>query len=156
MITEYAQVIEIDSTRVKVSIRSNSGCGACSAKSGCGNGILDRWLNPTRIMWVESNPETCADLSIGDELKVGVEEGAFVRNALALYLIPILVFLAAAGLGYQTLGEFASVIGGVLGLLVGAGLVKYLINRSPYAKDFTPRIVTEAPAEYLSTTGISA
>ncbi len=141
MITEYAEVIDIEPQRVKVSIRSSSGCGSCSAKAGCGNGILDKWLNPTRLMWIETEKRISESVSPGDQVQIGVEEGAFVRNALSLYLIPILVFLLGAGLGYQLQGELISIVGGVAGLLVGSSLVRYLVKRSPYAADFAPRIL---------------
>lgn len=141
MITEYAQIVEVGSDRLKIEIRSSSGCGSCTAKAGCGNGILDHWLNPTRTLWIDSDSEHCQSVSVGDQLKVGVDEGAFVRNALSLYLIPILVFLAGAGLGYQMFGEFASILGGILGLILGAEAVKFLLKRSAYASDFSPRIV---------------
>lgn len=156
MITEYAQIIEIDTARVKVAINSSSGCGACSAKSGCGNGILHRWLNPTRIMWIDADPEFCASSCLDDAVKVGVDEQAFVRNALSLYLIPIMVFLTGAGLGYQFLGEVASVLGGILGLVIGARLVRYLVKRSAYAAGFSPRIVPNAPIEYSPASGVSS
>lgn len=156
MITEYAQIIEIDTARVKVAINSSSGCGACSAKSGCGNGILHRWLNPTRIMWIDAGTEFCISSTVGDQLKVGVDEDAFVRNALSLYLIPIVIFLVGAGLGYQLQGEAASVLGGVLGLLVGARLVRYLVKRSAYAAGFSPRIVPNVPIEYSPATGVNS
>ena len=155
MITEYAQIIEIDTTRVKVAINSSSGCGACAAKSGCGNGILHRWLNPTRIMWIDADTEFCASASLDDAVKIGVDEGAFVRNALSLYLIPIVAFLAGAGLGYQFQGEIASVLGGVLGLIVGAKLVRYLVKRSAYAAGFSPRIVANVPVEFSPASGVS-
>lgn len=141
MITEYAQIVEVDSSRLKIEIRSSSGCGSCTAKAGCGNGILDHWLNPTRTLWIDSDPEHCQSVSVGDQLEVGVDEGAFVRNALSLYLVPILAFLAGAGLGYQISGELASVIGGILGLYLGAEAVKFLVKRSAYASDFSPRII---------------
>lgn len=141
MITEYAQIIEMDANRIKVEIRSSSGCGSCSAKAGCGNGILDRWLNPTRVMWLDANAELCGALSLGDEIQVGVEEGAFVRNALSLYLIPAIAFLVGAGSGFLLQGETLSIIGGVAGLLMGSVLVRYLVRHSPYASGFSPRIL---------------
>lgn len=148
MITEYAEVIEIEPERVKVSIRSSSGCGSCSAKAGCGNGILDRWLNPTRLMWIDTEKQISESVSNGDQVQIGVEEGAFVRNALYLYLIPILVFLLGAGLGYQLQGEFMSIAGGIAGLVLGSSVVRYLVKRSPYAADFAPRILdTSAPVQ---------
>ena len=144
MITEYAEVLEVEPERVKVSVRSSSGCGSCSAKAGCGNGILDKWLNPTRLIWIETEKHISASVSTGDQIQVGVEEGAFVRNALSLYLIPILVFLLGAGLGYQVQGEFMSIAGGIAGLVIGSSLVRYLVKRSRYAADFAPRIVDTA------------
>ena len=139
MITEYARVIEIEPNRVRVEIRSSSGCSDCSAKSGCGNGVLDRWLNPDRKIWINSDHDR--SIAIGDEIKLGVEEGAFVRNALSLYLVPIMIFLLGTGLGYQLSGEIASILGGIFGLALGTSVVRFLLNRCTYAAGFSPRIV---------------
>ncbi len=142
MITESATIVEIENERVRVEVRSSSGCSSCSAKAGCGNGILDRWLNPTRILWVATNPEFSASSTLGDQILIGVEEGAFVKNALLLYMLPLLAFLLGAGLGHQFQGDFASVLCGILGLILGSSLVRYLIRHSAYASDFTPQIIS--------------
>lgn len=146
MITESATIIEIEPDRVRVEVRSSSGCSSCSAKAGCGNGILDRWLNPTRILWVASDRQFSTSAELGDNIHIGVEEGAFVKNALLLYMLPILAFLLGAGLGHQFQGDLAAVLGGVFGLLVGASLVRYLVRHSSYASEFTPQIISENPA----------
>lgn len=141
MITEYADVLEVQSRRVKVSIRNSSGCGSCSAKAGCGNGILDSLLNPKRLMWIDSDETLSSKLNIGDEIQIGVEEGAFVRNALSLYFVPVLTFIAGAAIGYQFQTEAISILGGIAGLILGSAFVRYLIKSSPYAEGFSPQII---------------
>ena len=81
MLTEQAEVIEVESLRVKVAVKSASGCGSCSAKAGCGTGILDRWLNPTHIFWLDINQDTKVKPMLGDLLEIGVDESAFVHKS---------------------------------------------------------------------------
>lgn len=141
MLTEQATVIEVESLRVKVAVKSASGCGSCTAKAGCGTGILDRWLNPTHIFWVELNKQIESTPRPGDILQIGVEEDAFVRNTFFLYLLPLLVFLVGAGIGLVVAGEAGSIFVGIAGLLLGAFFANYLIKRSPYARNFSPQIL---------------
>lgn len=144
MLTEQAEVIEVESLRVKVAVKSASGCGSCSAKAGCGTGILDRWLNPTHIFWLDINQDTKVKPMLGDLLEIGVDESAFVRNTLLLYLLPILIFLITAGLGFAAGGELVSILAGISGLALGAVLANYLIQKSPYAQNFSPQILNSS------------
>ena len=146
MLTEQAQIIEIEKLRVKVAVKSANGCGSCSAKAGCGTGILDRWLNPTHIFWLDLSQDTKNKLQIGDLLEIGVDENAFVRNTLLLYLLPILIFFIAAGLGFAVGGEIVSILAGIAGLISGAVLANYLIQKSPYAQNFSPQILSSSTA----------
>ena len=144
MLTEQAEVIEVESLRVKVAVKSASGCGSCSAKAGCGTGILDRWLNPTHIFWLDINQDTKVKPMLVDLLEIGVDESAFVRNTLLLYLLPILIFLITAGLGFAAGGELVSILAGISGLALGAVLANYLIQKSPYAQNFSPQILNSS------------
>ena len=141
MLTENAEVLEIQKGRIRVAVRSASGCGNCAAKAGCGNGILDRWLNPTSFLWIDATEVQCQRARVGGQILIGVEEGAFVRNALSLYLVPSVCFLTGAASGYAVSGELLSIFGGITGLFLGSLLVSYLVRRSRYSANFTPRIL---------------
>lgn len=152
MIREPGQIIELDGHRVLVAINPTKGCSACSQKTGCGTGLLERWLNPAKQLWINTDSDTLASLKPGDMIELGVEEGAFVRNTLVLYMIPLLIFLLATGIAHWLWGETASVFAGLSGLLAGGFLVRYLVGTLGwYRNGFSPTILhTQSKADPMA------
>lgn len=140
MITESATVLEIGTQGVLVEVYGAKGCGSCAQKSGCGTGLLERWLNPRREIWISCDGATIAQLQIGAEVRLAVEEKRFVRNALVLYLLPLCFFLLGAGLGFSQGGEYASILGGIIGLIVGGVIAKWTLEKSEFACNFSPTL----------------
>jgi len=55
---------------------------------------------------------------------VGLPDGALLDAAVAGYLVPLLLLIAAAALGQQVAGELGAVAGGLCGLLLAALYLK--------------------------------
>ncbi len=93
MIEEQAIVVSSEAGIAEVEIVRRSTCGACSARSGCGVSLLDRVLGrrPQRLLLVDK-------LSVrpGDEVIVGIPEGALLKAAVAAYMVPLIGLLAGA------------------------------------------------------------
>ncbi len=130
MIEEQAIVISSEAGIAEVEIVRRSTCGACSARSGCGVSLLDRVLGrrPQRLLLVDK-------LSVrpGDEVVVGIPEGALLKAALAAYMVPLVGLLAGAITGDLLLvdgatGQSLPLLTGALGFAAGL-LVTRLYSR---------------------------
>lgn len=130
MIEEQAIVISSEAGIAEVEIVRRSTCGACSARSGCGVSLLDRVLGrrPQRLLLVDK-------LSVrpGDEVVVGIPDGALLKAALAAYMVPLVGLLAGAIAGDLLLvdgatGQSLPLLTGALGFAAGL-LVTRLYSR---------------------------
>ncbi len=102
-----------------VETRRRSTCATCSLNAGCGTAALARFLGSrrTRVRALSG-----AALSPGQEVVIGLEEGALLRGSLAVYLVPLggLILGAAAGDRlFAGSGEEPSVLLGIVGLVAG-------------------------------------
>jgi sigma-E factor negative regulatory protein RseC len=126
MIEENAVVISSEAGIVEVEIRRRSSCNACSARSGCGVSLLDRVLGRRPQRLVAPNK---LGVGPGDEVVIGMPEGALLKAAVAAYMIPLAGLLGGAIIGDLMLGAEAA--SETLPLLTGlAGLVLgFLVTR---------------------------
>src|SRR5690606_7954886 len=94
------------------------------ARSGCGHRLLDSERAGSRARLRVINPDLL--LCTGDQVVLGIPEGALLRGALMIYLMPLVLLFAGALLGAQiSLNQTdLSAPLGVAGLAVG-----FLINR---------------------------
>lgn len=127
MLTENARVVAIESDGLWVETLKQSACNACSAKSGCGQHLLGKYVRDlTCIKARFLNNQHNASWKPGDEVKIAVEENALVANALLIYLLPLLCLLVLVILGHAlALPEVLVALSGFGGLLTGALLIKF-------------------------------
>ena len=124
MIEETGRVVAVEPDAVWVETLRRSACESCSARNGCGHKLLDSERAGSRARLRVLNPDLL--LCTGDQVVLGIPEGALVRGALMIYLMPLALLFAGALLGaqiplYQT--DLSAALG-VAGLVVG-----FLINR---------------------------
>ena len=128
MLTENAKVVAIDDDGLWVETLKQSACGACSAKSGCGQHVLTKYLSemtcikarfggsPSRRIW-----------KLGDEVEIGVEENAVAVSALLVYLLPLTCLIVFVALAHaMKLPEMFVALCGFSGLFIAAFLLKRL------------------------------
>lgn len=115
MVENSARVTRVEAGIAWVRPESPSSCGACGGK-GCGSSLLVSMLHPREPEYPVRNPIGAAP---GEAVVVGIEEGALLSAAFAGYLVPLLLLLLGAMAGAR-LSEWASVAGGVAGLLLAA------------------------------------
>ncbi|MEA3640042.1 MAG: SoxR reducing system RseC family protein [Lamprobacter sp.] len=133
MIEEQAIVVSSEAGIAEVEIVRRSTCGACSARSGCGVSLLDRVLGrrPQRLLLVDK-----LKVRAGDEVIVGIPEGALLKAAVAAYMVPLVGLLAGALLGDLMLSDVAGVLDqgwplltGVLGFVAGLVVTRLYSRR---------------------------
>ncbi len=124
MIEETGRVVAVEPDAVWVETLRRSACESCTARNGCGHKLLDSERAGSRARLRVLNPDMV--LCTGDQIVLGIPEGALVRGALMIYLMPLLLLFAGALLGSQlSLNQTdLSAPLGVAGLAVG-----FLINR---------------------------
>lgn len=137
MIEEQAQVVAMDKTSIWVEAKRESACGRCAANKGCGNSVFQNVFgNKTTVLPVQNTQETDSlSINVGDEVVIGVDENALVRNSLLVYAVPIVTIILFAALGEtfanQVLSisrDAASIGGALMGLMTSIVLLR-MYNR---------------------------
>lgn len=95
MIEERGEVTAVNPPYAMVVTQRRSSCGSCSTK-GCGTGALSELFAVRSQDMKVLNP---IDARVGDQVVLGLEESAFLRGSLAVYIVPILLMIAGGVLG---------------------------------------------------------
>lgn len=124
MIEETGRVVAVEASAVWVETVRQSTCQSCSARQGCGHSLMERDRAGAR-----ARVRAMVDghrLQPGDQVVVGVPEGALMHGAVMVYLMPLVLLFAGALLGALISGPEQTLAApfGVAGLLAG-----FLINR---------------------------
>ena len=116
MIETRARVVETGPGIALVEAERAAGCGHCSSEKGCGKSSMSRlfFSKPSRFEVIDPLGK-----KVGDEVWIGVQDGALLRSSVAVYVVPMSTFLIGAGLGNAVGGDAFSALGGAIGLMVG-------------------------------------
>lgn len=101
-----------------------SACKACSAKSACGSHSLSK-LGRTVKLWLPTNEP----LKVGEEIMVGLAEGALAKSAMIMYGLPLVGLMLMAIIGDAVAASWISsdalaAIMGFMGLVLGFVLAR--------------------------------
>jgi sigma-E factor negative regulatory protein RseC len=143
MLIEQARIVAKDSDALWVETLAHSACGDCSAKSGCGTGLLERYLRTTQYLRIQLDSRSLNQYKLGDEIKLGMEESVVVRGSLLIYVIPLIGLLFGSGVGYQW-GEPGSIVGGIAGLVLGGILVRWHAWKNRLNRHYNPVVLDES------------
>ncbi|WP_420554343.1 SoxR reducing system RseC family protein [Neptuniibacter marinus] len=125
MIQENGKVVDVNSQGVWVETVKQSACASCAAKNGCGQKLLASVGQGKRFIFRVNNPDNLSVIT-DDDVLIGIEEGAFLKATVFMYLIPLIGLFAGAVIsdalgfseGWMILISFSS-------LLVGFLLVRF-------------------------------
>ena len=123
MIEEQVVVTSLDIGGVWVEGVQQSACGSCSAKAGCGKHTMSQ-LGRKVSLWLPKDDSSGNGLSVGQQVVVGLPEGAILRSTLVLYGIPLMFLLAGAIVGHILAGELASILLSIFSMLLGFKLAR--------------------------------
>jgi len=138
MVEASGQIVKIDGDFVWVETEIKSGCNQCSAKSGCGTGILSGVLGRRRPQLRVPNS---LGAKVGEAVVVAVEENGVVTGSLLLYLLPLFIMIVGAAIGDALAGEGWAIILAALGLLSGFWVAKVLTKGATVSKQLRPVLV---------------
>jgi len=126
MITETGRVVAVEDDGLWVETIQRSTCNSCAAEKGCGQSLVAKWGGHTSYLRVLLDGRSPEGFHVNDEVKIGIQEDVVVKGSLFVYLVPLLLLVLGAWLGQNWLfSEGAAIGGALLGLLAGAGLVKW-------------------------------
>ncbi len=141
MIEERAQVIQLGVGCVWVETDRQTTCGDC--KASCGTAVLARFMagrrHPIRVL----NP---LSLQIGDQVVIGLAEGALLNGSMAVYIMPLLCLFLGAGLAelFHSESEGLRVLLGMLGLFIGLFCLRSYSGKIHNDKRFQPVVLRRA------------
>lgn len=122
MIEEQVVVISTTEQGAWVEGVQQSACGSCSAKAGCGQHTMSQ-LGKRVTLWLPfSSQEPLllqSMLKVGQQIVVGLPEGAILRSTFVLYGVPLFALVLGAILGQGVFGEVGSIVLSILFLGVG-------------------------------------
>ena len=122
MIEESGRIVAVSDEKVWIEIIRTSACDTCKAQKGCGHGLMNKSsLGQSFQLDVMKNGLSA---NVGDIAIIGIPEDSLIKASLISYLMPILLLLILAAIGKLLFGELASIIMGMLGLVVGFILVR--------------------------------
>ncbi|MBI3141083.1 MAG: SoxR reducing system RseC family protein [Rhodocyclales bacterium] len=143
MIEQEAIVARVEGDQAYIEVGGQgSGCGRCHEAGGCQSGLLTQLFRPgPRHFRIDNR----IGAEPGERVVVRVAEGATLRAALLVYLIPVLFLVAGAFAGTALGGGSASADGAaLLGALLGLGagaLVSFALRKGRPGKAMQPLLV---------------
>jgi sigma-E factor negative regulatory protein RseC len=145
MIEESGRVVAVDGHEVWIETIRKSACSGCSARSGCGQGVLSKLGNNQRG---HIRLHTDLGLQVGDEVVLGLPEQAFIRSSFLAYGLPLVVLIAMVLVADKllALAEPWVILSAIVGLGVGFAVVRLLSRLAEHRADFQPVIVRAIPA----------
>lgn len=127
MIEQKATVVTDEKGTNWLQAERTTTCSQCSAKKACGTGMLSDHVGKrfSRIAIVNN-----AELTAGQTVDLAIPERALLKGAFLVYILPLLAMFAFAGIAnvFQ-LGDFAELILGGAGLLVGFLFARHRLNK---------------------------
>ncbi len=143
MIETTATVVRAEDGFAFVRTERRSACGSCeSADKGCGTAVLSSVLGGKPVLFKVHNS---IGARAGEEVIIGMEEGALFRSSLITYLTPVATLLAGTVAGttlFPGSGDLAAILGAGLGLGVGFLLLRALGKR--LGRRYLPTILRRA------------
>lgn len=136
MIVESGVVVSAAADgRFLVETRRRSACGSCSVSSGCGTSVIGKITGGKRNIVTVLSPLTLAP---GDEVELGLAEGALISGSLIVYGVPLLGLLLGmivyAVLLGASAGDGAAIVCGLGGLAIGMATARHFahaVRRDP-------------------------
>lgn len=124
---EQGVVVAADEAWAMVRVERRSTCGSCSARSGCGNGVLSEVLGRRELELRLANSH---GLRPGDRVRLGMRDRALVSGAVAMYLLPLFgMMLVPITVGWIApgLADGILILAGIAGFALGlAGVRRWL------------------------------
>ncbi len=145
MLTETGRIVRLEGDSAWIETIRQSVCGTCQARKGCGQRLLNQLTGTSTHLRlaINSNLENVRE---GDQVEIGIEEGAVVVASLLAYGLPL--FLLMFSIVLAELFHFArfwTFIMCVAGLAAGIAFNRLLTKRYFRTSFFEPVLIRRIP-----------
>ncbi len=152
MIEESATVMRVeDDGYAIVETRQRAACGSCQSAGSCStsvlSGLFKRRHNELRVL----NPIAAKP---GERVIIGLQETALLKVSFLAYLLPLGCLLLMAVAAQQLsihfvwmLGELPTILGGLLGLIIGLFLLRRSAARRAADPNYQAVILRQAASQ---------
>lgn len=124
MIEETARVVEVHDGQLVLETVRKTACGGCSSKSECGVSALSGLFRDKTIRLEMRND---INARTGDEVIVGIEEGAFMHMTFLTYLLPLVLALGGAAItSLVTTTQWPVISAAIVSFIIGLNISRSL------------------------------
>lgn len=146
MIETQAKVVRTDGDVAYVEARNSSGCGSCGSSKECGTALLSQIFGGSKREFRVLN---AVGARTGENVVIGLEDGALLKGSMAMYLLPLALLFIGAISGVSLapdagLQDLYSMFGGGAGLVAGFTWVKLYALRLGANRHFQPVILRKS------------
>lgn len=144
MIKESGVVAKVDLGGVWVETQKQSVCGACLARKGCGQKLLNSFGGSQFHVLAKISPQLQhRNINEGDSVVIGIAEGVLVKGAMLMYGVPLLVFILSLALLTFTFGEsgWGGIIISLLSLFLGGLWTRHHVSSSNNSEQYQPIVL---------------
>ncbi len=145
---EQAVIVALEGDSVWVQTRRQSSCTSCSARHGCGQGLITQVL-PGREHCIRAlvDSRLQSQLALGDTVSITVPDEVILRASMVVYMVPLLLLIVGAFSGtFVVPGDGGAISGGVIGLLLGVACVRWHAVAVREDLRFQPRVTEKQPS----------
>lgn len=149
---ELGRVVAIEAEKAWVETIQNSTCTTCSAKSGCGQRLLNSVFKGKRHLVEVSLKDFPETVYLYDTVELTVDENVLLRGAFWVYLVPLICIIAGALFGQQWVAvdtslfptqkasELPVIFGALSGLAIGFGILALHHKIQRFNPRYQPRL----------------
>jgi sigma-E factor negative regulatory protein RseC len=148
MIEETGLVKRVQGRKVWVETTVKTTCGSCVANDNCGTGVVAKaFTNEPELLELESPVE----LSVGQQVKLGIPERQLLQSSILVYLFPLFVLISIVICLQLLVPSWHELIQVGLGLLgfVSAFVFLNSVFKAQNKHQFTPLILGAVNQEGL-------
>ncbi len=150
MICESGRVVSIENNWVWVETHQTTTCKSCSAKSGCGQGLINSVFSGKRH-YVKVSANGIKDtVNLHDEVEIAIPENVMLRSSFLMYFLPLILLILGAIAGEQFIigrGDLGAISGSFFGFSLAVIFIRWHSNKNSSNPAYQPvlhRIVRSA------------
>ena len=141
MICESGRVVSVDVDWVMVETRQTSACTSCSARAGCGQGLLDTLFAGKRHYVKVAVNGFSGKVAVDDRVEIAIPEHVMLQGAFWVYLLPLVLMIVGALVASEWSGidsELLTISGAGLGFILALGILRWHSHRHQSNPKYQP------------------